>query len=94
MFSVNVPYGLTCCHFKKCAYVYFKLRTVPPRDEFEEEATDALLCCLRGLNQPAALQVIDAISAAIADPERAQWFEEEAVRRSIITTTKAERRKK
>jgi transcriptional regulator with XRE-family HTH domain len=80
--------------YKECPQVYFKWRMVPPRDEFEEEATDTVLRCLRGLNRPAAVKVIDALSAAIDDPERAQWFEEEAVRRSIITATKSKRRKK
>ena len=72
----------------------WRVRTLPPRDEFEQEATDAVLRCLRGVNQPAAAKVIDAVCAAIDDPKRAQWFEEEAARRSIITATKSERRKK
>jgi transcriptional regulator with XRE-family HTH domain len=72
----------------------WKVRTLPPRDEFEQEAADAVLRCLRGSNQPAALRVVDAVSAAIEDPVRAQWFEDEAVRRNIITTAKAKRRKK
>ena len=65
-----------------------------PSDEFEQEATDAVLRCLRGFNRPAAVKVVDAVSEAIDDPKRAQWFVEEVVRRSIITTTKSKRRKK
>jgi transcriptional regulator with XRE-family HTH domain len=71
-----------------------RVRTLPPSNEFEQEATDAVLRCLRGFNQSAAVNVVDAVCAAIDDPTRAQWFEEEAVRRSIITTTKTKRRKK
>ena len=72
----------------------YRVRALPPLDEFEQEATDAVLLCLRGVNQSAAAKVIDAVSTAIDDPTRAQWFEEEAVRRGIITITKSKRRKK
>jgi transcriptional regulator with XRE-family HTH domain len=65
--------------------ILWSLMKLPPRDEFEQEATRTVLNSLRGLSPPAkGKAIVDAIGAAIGDPERALWFMEEAARRNLV----------